>query len=52
MPALPKGQKHPPELRKRAVRMVIEHQHEYASRWKAIDSIAGKLDLNCETLRR
>ena len=51
MPSLPKGQRHPAELRERAVRMVFEHQHEYPSQWKAIESIAGKLDLNRETLR-
>jgi transposase len=51
MPALPKGQRHPAELRERAVRMVFEHQHEYPSQWKAIESIAAKLDLNRETLR-
>ena len=51
MPSLPKGQKHPAELRERAVRMVLEHQHEYPSQWKAICSIAEKLDLNQETLR-
>jgi transposase-like protein len=31
--------------------MVFEHQHEYPSQWKAIESIAQKLDLNRETLR-
>ncbi len=46
MPALPKGQRHPAELRERAVRMVFEHQHEYPSQWKAIESIAGKLDIH------
>lgn len=51
MPALPKGHRHPAELRERAVRMVFEHQHEYPSQWKAIESIAGKLDINRETLR-
>jgi transposase len=51
MPALPKGQRHPAELRERAVRMVFEHQREYPSQWKAICSIADKLDLNRETLR-
>ena len=51
MPSLPKGQKHPAELRERAVRMVFEHQHEYPSQWKAIGSIAEKLDVNRETLR-
>jgi transposase-like protein len=31
--------------------MVLEHQHEYPSQWKAICSIAEKLDVNRETLR-
>jgi transposase len=51
MPSLPKGQRHPAELRERAVRMVFEHSHEYPSQWKAIESIAGKLDIHHETLR-
>ena len=51
MPSLPKGQRHPAELRERATRMVFEHQDEYPSQWKAICSIAEKLDVNRETLR-
>jgi transposase len=51
MPSLPKGQRHPAELRERAVRMVFEHQDEYPSQWKAIESIAAKLDVHQETLR-
>jgi len=51
MPSLPKGHRHPAELRERAVRMVFEHQHEYPSQWKAICSIGDKLDVNRETLR-
>lgn len=51
MASLPKGQRHPVELRERAVRMVFEHQHEYPSQWKAIGSVAEKLDINRETLR-
>jgi transposase len=31
--------------------MVFEHQGEYPSQWKAICSIADKLDVNRETLR-
>jgi len=31
--------------------MVLEHQSEYPSQWKAIESIAKKLDINHETLR-
>jgi transposase len=42
---------YPPEVRERAVRMVFEHQGEYSSQWKAIESIAAKLSINHETLR-
>jgi transposase len=31
--------------------MVFEHQGEYPSQWKAIESIAAKLDIHHETLR-
>jgi hypothetical protein len=37
-------------MRERAVRMVIDHQHEYPSQWKAIESISAKLNVNHETL--
>jgi len=43
--------KYPAEVRERAVRMVFEHQGEYPSQWKAIESIAAKLSINHETLR-
>lgn len=42
---------YPAEVRERAVRMVFDHQGEYPSQWKAIESIAAKLDINHETLR-
>ena len=32
-----------PEVRARAVRMVLEHQGEHASQWVAIGSIAAKI---------
>lgn len=51
MPSLPRGQKYPDEMRERAVRMVFDHAEEYPSQWKAICSIAAKLDVNQETLR-
>ncbi len=35
----------------RAVRMVLEHQDEYPSQWKAICSIGEQLGLHHETLR-
>ena len=40
-----------PEVRERAVRMVVEHQDEYESQWAAITSIAGKIGCSTETLR-
>ena len=42
---------YPAEVRERAVRMVFEHQDEYPSQWKAIESIARQLGLHHETLR-
>ncbi len=40
------------EVRERAVRMVWEHEPEYASQWAAIGSIAGKIGCTPETLRK
>ena len=40
-----------PEVRERAVRMVLEHQEEHDSQWAAIVSIAGKIGCSAETLR-
>jgi transposase len=42
---------YPREVRERAVRMVFEHRHEYASQWAAITSIAEKFGMTAETLR-
>ena len=44
--------KYPVEVRERAVRMVQEHRAEYASQWLAITSIAAKLGMTGETLRK
>jgi transposase len=40
-----------PEVRERAVRMVLEHQEEHDSQWAAIVSIAEKIGCSAETLR-
>ncbi len=40
-----------PEVRERAVRMVLEHQSEHGSQWSAICSIASKIGCTPETLR-
>ena len=46
-----RGQTWPREVRERAVRMVLDHQHEYGSQWEAICSVAEKLGPKAETVR-
>lgn len=41
-----------PEVRERAVRLVLEQQREHESQWAAINSIAGKIGCSGETLRK
>ncbi|MBI57604.1 MAG: hypothetical protein CMN83_04075 [Spongiibacter sp.] len=40
-----------PEVRERAVRMVLTGEHEHKSRWAAIQSVAAKIGCTPETLR-
>ncbi len=40
-----------PEVRQRAVRMVLDHGGDHASQWAAIGSIAAKIGCTAETLR-
>ena len=44
--------KYSPEVKERAVRMVVEHESEYGSRWAAVKSIASKIGCSAEVLRR
>ena len=39
-----------PEVRERAVRMVVKHRNDYPSEWAAVESIAGKFGCSAQTL--
>ncbi len=45
-----KSAKYSPEVRERAVRMVLEHRGEYASPWAAVESITPKIGCSPHTL--
>jgi transposase len=45
------SKRYSPEVRERAVRLVLEHQHEHESQWAAIPSVAAKIGCTPETLR-
>ncbi len=48
-----RSQQYPPELRERAVRMVVEVGPNYDSQWAAINAVAQKLGVGtAETVRK
>jgi transposase len=47
-----KKKRYPQELRERAVRLTLEEEGQYASRWAAITSIAQKPGCGAESLRK
>ena len=46
-----RSKRYAPEVRERAVRLLLEHQHEHESQWAAMVSVAAKIGCSPETLR-
>jgi transposase len=40
------------ETKAKAIRLVTEHAEDYASEWEAITTVAGRLGMSPETLRK
>ena len=47
-----RSSRHPREVRERAVALVFEQVELYSSQWEAITSIAAKVGVSAESLRR
>jgi transposase len=48
---MPRNTRYSPELKERAVRLVVDHRQDYPSEWAAISGVATKLGMSAETLR-
>lgn len=46
-----RSRRYPQEVKDRAVRMVLDHEKDYDSRYAAVCSVAAKLDIGAESLR-
>ncbi len=46
-----RNNRYSPEVRERAVRMVMEHRQDYPSEWATLTSVSSKLGMTAETLR-
>ena len=42
--------RYPPEVRERAIALVLEHEGQYSSRWAATESVAAKFGMAPQTL--
>jgi transposase len=48
---MPRTTRYSPELRERAVKMVVEHREDYPSEWATMTAVASMLGMTPETLR-
>ena len=46
-----RAKRYSPEVRERAVRMVLESEGDYPSRWQAIQSVASKIGCSPDSLK-
>jgi transposase len=46
------SQKYSPEFKAKAVRLVRDHLNDYESEWAAIKTVAGRMGMTPETLRK